>query len=157
MAIADVKGDGRLDIITANEGDNTSSVLLNNGNGTFQAPVAFATGTQPVQTLVADVNGDGLPDLVSISTYTAATSVLLNLGGDTFEPLSQADAVTPSNTPYLVDLTGNGIDDSVVLDGSGNILYRAGLPGASDSFAPPVILNPGHPARYRDRPHRRGF
>src|SRR5262249_38968842 len=52
-----------------------------------------------------------------------------------------------SDTPFLVDLTGDGILDSVVLDNSGNILYRAGLPGSSGAFAPPVILNPGRPAR----------
>src|SRR5262249_36686750 len=50
-------------------------------------------------------------------------------------------------TPFLADLTGKGIVDSVVLDGAGNILYRPGLPGKSNTFAPPVILNPGRPAR----------
>ena len=35
----------------------------------------------------------------------------------------------------------------MVLDRSGDILFRAGLGGASNSFAPPVILNPGQPAR----------
>lgn len=50
---------------------------------------------------------------------------------DTFEPVSAASAVGMSDTPFLADLTGDGILDSVVLDGSGDILDRAGLPGAS--------------------------
>ena len=43
---------------------NTVSVLLGNGNGTFQAQQTFATGTDPVSVAVGDVNGDGKPDLV---------------------------------------------------------------------------------------------
>ena len=37
MAVADVNGDGKLDIIVANHGTSTVSVLLGNGDGTFQA------------------------------------------------------------------------------------------------------------------------
>ena len=40
------------------------SVLLGNGNGTFQAQQTFATGSNPTSVAVADVNGDGKPDLV---------------------------------------------------------------------------------------------
>jgi hypothetical protein len=147
VAIAALTGNGILDIVTANIDSSTSSVLLGNGNGTFQTPLAVATATPPVDTLIADLNGDGLPDLVSVSDDTSAPGVLLNLGAETFLPATAASAVGMSNTPFLADLTGNGIDDSVVLDGSGNILYRAGLPGTNNEFAPPVILNPGHPAR----------
>ena len=73
--------------------------------------------------------------------------MLLGLGGGTFEPAPAGSGVGVSDTPFLADLTGNGISDSVVLDRSGNILYRAGLPGEPGTFAPPVILNPGRPAR----------
>ena len=37
-----------------------------------------------------------------------------------------------TNTPFLADFTGNGIVDSVVLDRSGDILFRAGLAGSSN-------------------------
>ena len=40
------------------------SVLLGNGNGTFQAQQTFAVGTDPLSVAVADLNGDGIPDLV---------------------------------------------------------------------------------------------
>ncbi len=147
VVAAEVNGDGLPGLVTADAGDNTVSVLRNNGNGSFEAPLTLAAEQQPIQTLLADVNSDGLPDLVTVSNHDSAIGVLLNTGADTFEPASAAVAVGMSNTPFLADLTGNGIDDSVVLDGSGNILFRAGLGGASNSFAPPVILNPGHPAR----------
>ena len=48
VAVADVNGDGRPDLIVANLGSNTVSVLLGNGNGTFQVPVNFASGNGPV-------------------------------------------------------------------------------------------------------------
>ena len=43
---------------------NTVSVLLGNGNGTFQTQQTFAVPVYPTSVAVADVNGDGKPDLV---------------------------------------------------------------------------------------------
>ena len=57
-------GDGIPDLVVANAGSNTVSVLLGNGNGTFQAQQTFATGTSPSSVAVGDVNGDGKPDIV---------------------------------------------------------------------------------------------
>ena len=147
VAVADLTGDGRPDIVTTNYGGNSVSVLLNNGDGSFGEPQTFATDQSPVQTVVADVNGDGRPDLVTVSNHDSAIGVLLGKGNGTFEPAPAGSGVGVSDTPFLADLTGDGIPDSVVLDDSGNILYRAGLPGSAGTFAPPVILNPGRPAR----------
>ena len=47
VTLGDVNGDGKLDIITANFDSNNTSVLLGNGNGTFQSQTTFATGTSP--------------------------------------------------------------------------------------------------------------
>ena len=65
VKLADVNGDGKLDIIVADSGTNTVSRLFGNGNGTFEAQQSFAVGNHPVSVAVADVNGDGGPDLVS--------------------------------------------------------------------------------------------
>ena len=48
LAVADINGDGRLDLITANEFSNDVSVLLGNGDGTFEAPRSIAVGSIPV-------------------------------------------------------------------------------------------------------------
>ena len=64
LTLGDVNGDGKPDLVVANAGSNTVSVLLGNGNGTFKPQQTFATGSYPVSVTVGDVNGDGKPDLV---------------------------------------------------------------------------------------------
>ncbi len=88
MAVADLTGDGKPDIVTTNYGSNSVSVLLNNGDGSFLKQQTFATDLSPVQTVVADVNGDGRPDLVTVSNHDSAIGVLLGNGDGTFEPVA---------------------------------------------------------------------
>ena len=147
VTMADVNGDGKPDIVTGNYGGDSVSVLLNEGGGSFQSQQTFATDQSPVKTVVADVNDDGRPDLVIVSNHDSATGVLLGRGDGTFQPVTAASGVGVSDTPFLADLNGDGVADSIVLDRSGNILFRKGLGGASNAFAPPVIINPGRPAR----------
>src|SRR5207302_10598031 len=75
VAVADVNGDGKPDLLVANQctGNVTSctnskgaiGVLLNNGDGTFQSAVAYYSGGEFASFLVAaDVNGDASPDLL---------------------------------------------------------------------------------------------
>ena len=61
------------------------SVLLGNGNGTFQTQQTFATGVGPVSVAVADVNGDGKLDLVVANRTSNTVSVLLGNGDGTFQ------------------------------------------------------------------------
>ena len=63
--MADFNGDGKSDLVTADSANSTASVLLGNGNGTFQAKQSFGTGSYPVSVAVADFNGDGKRDLVT--------------------------------------------------------------------------------------------
>jgi hypothetical protein len=71
--LADTNGDGKLDIITANQGGPfasngaTINVILGNGNGTFQAPVSFATPFANQQMVVG--NFDGKLDIVVAGFY----------------------------------------------------------------------------------------
>src|SRR5262249_47549278 len=65
VAVADVNGDGRPDLLAANQGSNSVSVLLNQtapGATTpiFSAAADFSVGTTPRSVAAADVNGDGL-------------------------------------------------------------------------------------------------
>src|SRR6202012_3999866 len=67
VALADVNGDGILDIVSANgfspTGDGGVSVLLGNGDGTFKPAIKIAAGGSPTMVLVADFNNDGRADI----------------------------------------------------------------------------------------------
>src|SRR5207249_11661880 len=55
--------DGILDLAVLDSGSSSMSVLLGNGDGTFQAARNFATGRGPSSVAVGDFNGDGIADL----------------------------------------------------------------------------------------------
>jgi hypothetical protein len=91
VKIADLNGDGRLDIVTANAGvlpngsDSNVTVLQGFGNGTFQAAVPYPSGAQTDFVAVGDFNNDGVPDLAVTNSSTSAAAsanigVLLNPG-----------------------------------------------------------------------------
>jgi hypothetical protein len=74
------------DIATANSGDGTVSLLLGNGDGTFQNPIeiTIGTGTQPESLVTADFNRDGYPDLLVANFGTSDFSALLGSGNGGF-------------------------------------------------------------------------
>src|SRR5205814_1707975 len=80
LGVEDVNGDGFKDVVTANYGSGSGtsiSVLLGNGNGTFQAKTDYTVGSGPYGVVIADLNGDGAVDL-AVSNYTSnSISVLL--------------------------------------------------------------------------------
>jgi len=150
VAVGDFNG--HPDIVTANAFNGTVSVLLGNGDGTFQSAVTYAVGNYPDSVAVGDFNNDGNSDIVTANIGGNTVSVLLGQGNGQFRTSTAANAIAIRNVPYLQDLTGtldsngNPIPDELILDSSGALLFRQGQ-GAPDQFAPPKIINPGHPAR----------
>src|SRR5215471_18711747 len=65
VAVGDFNNDGKLDLAVACEFLSTVSVMLGNGDGTFQPRQDFATETEPISVAVADLNGDGKLDVVT--------------------------------------------------------------------------------------------
>src|SRR5205085_10762080 len=85
VAVGDFNGDGKLDIVTADKTDNTVSLLLGNGDGTFQAAHAITlhNATFPTALAVGDFNGDGKLDIATLNEGANDVSLLLGNGGRT--------------------------------------------------------------------------
>jgi hypothetical protein len=136
VAIADVNGDGKPDLIVANEQQSKTdpagsiSVLLGKGDGTFHAPVNYSSGGQGAYSIsVADVNGDGKLDLVVANgclgnnCATGGVGVLLGNGDGTFKkPVTYSSGAASVFGSHVAvgDLNGDGkLDLVVALTGSG--------------------------------------
>ncbi|OGC83128.1 MAG: hypothetical protein A2W07_09075 [candidate division Zixibacteria bacterium RBG_16_43_9] len=76
--------DGDLDLVVANERDNNVSVLKNNGDGTFQPKVDYATGNCPISLFCADLDGDSDLDIATANYSSHTVSILKNNGDGTF-------------------------------------------------------------------------
>jgi hypothetical protein len=146
LVAGDFADDGHLDLAVANDGSNTVSILVGNGDGSFQPPIEYATGIQPMQIVAGDFSGEGRPDLAVANFVSGSISVFRSNGDGTFTHAGLL-ATTPHATPLVADVNGDGTNDVLVVDGSDDILYRQGVPGKPGSFQPPITINPKNPSR----------
>ena len=86
VAVAKLNADNYPDLVVANGGSSTLSVLLGVGDGTFGPATSFATGMGPTCVAVADVNHDNKLDAVTSNLNGGNISVLLGNGDGTFQP-----------------------------------------------------------------------
>jgi hypothetical protein len=100
VVAADFNGDGRLDLATALREENTLSVVLGNGDGTFQVPRTFSC-VYPQSIQAGDLNADGKADLVISNGDTIR--VLLANGNGTFQA-AQAITLEPQISPSNPEL-----------------------------------------------------
>src|SRR5262245_14467560 len=107
IVTADFNNDGRLDLATCNIGGNNVSVLLGNGNGTFQAPRTSAAGDNPVSIAVGDFNGDGKLDLTAANGGTTGVSVMRGNGDGTFQTPSSLDIGSDPTSVAVGDFNGD--------------------------------------------------
>ena len=147
LVAGDFNGDGKLDLAALNVSSSGVVLLRGNGDGTFQAPVSVPAPTTFATILyTSDINGDGRPDLILADPIAGTITTLLDDGDGTFSTPAQV-AIDPRDTPLVADVNGDGTSDVLVVDGSGDILYRQGNPQSPGSFEPPVTINPGFPSR----------
>lgn len=77
IAIEDFNGDGNIDLVAANAGSGSVSVLLGDDNGSFSPAKNIEVGNKPVSVTVGDFNGDGISDLATANELSDNVSVLL--------------------------------------------------------------------------------
>ena len=128
LALGDLNGDGKLDIVTTNSvsfDKGTVNVLFGKGDGTFSSTTSFEAGYRTQGVALGDLNGDGTLDIVVANAgYESNGSVTVMLG--------KGDGTFPSNNDYrkwngasfvaLGDLDGDGALDIVMTGGTGVLL-----------------------------------
>jgi len=137
VAVADFNRDGRLDLAAANEGSHSVSVLLGNGDGTFNAATHSNVKSASESVAVGDFNGDGKLDLVGTDLDSASVSVLLGNGDGTFKAavhygvglVPYSVAVGDFNADGILDLgvTNNGSSGVSMLLGNGDGTFKSAV------------------------------
>jgi hypothetical protein len=118
VAVGDFNHDGIPDLATANNTDNTVSVLLGNGDGTFRNDPngPLQVGGFPSSVAVGDFNRDGVPDLAVANSNDNTVSVLLGNGdsGGTFQAATSYPAGPFPSAVAVGDFNGDGAPDLAV-------------------------------------------
>ncbi len=122
IAVADFNGDGNLDLATVSGsfGSNSVTVLLGNGNGTFQSAVNYAAGGSASAVVASDFNGDQKVDLAVIAD---GLCVFLGNGDGTFQPYTSYPLPSAPFKLLAGRFSGNPWPDLAVLFGSGPYPY----------------------------------
>ncbi len=143
VALADVNGDGKLDVITANQDENTASVMLGNGDGTFRQAMSYSVGYSPIAVAVANLHNDGKPDLVVLNRCSSSScdsagsvSILRGNGDGSFGGVTTYAAGFNPSGLAIGDLRGSGNRDIVVAN-------SCGRNSACSSGSATILLNDG--------------
>jgi hypothetical protein len=163
VAVGDFNGDGIPDLAVSGSSLTAEywglTVLLGNGDGTFQSPSTYYAvgGYQPLAVAVADFNGDGIADLIALNQSTSGVgpiliSVYLGLGNGTFQnALISQTGGAPYGEGYSLgvgDFNGDGIPDIAMLGyntlyvfiGKGDGTFKPALTSSVTAGALPFVV-----------------
>ncbi|MDX2066859.1 MAG: PKD-like domain-containing protein [Haliscomenobacter sp.] len=155
LAIGDIDGDGKLDIVAGNAQNSTISVLRNistSGNINFAAKVDFDAGSFPFGTTLGDIDGDGKLDVLVVDQGIKLTILRNTSKVDTVRFASKVDFTT-GTTPIRIsvgDLDGDGKAEVAVSNNATSTMtpstvsiFKNNSTNGNISLAPKVDLATG--------------
>ncbi len=158
IAISDINGDGKLDILVADVGANDVAVLRNTTTTgaaapSFAAYLSLSAGAAPSAVASADLNGDGKPDIVVSNKDDGTISVFQNTTTVATSPTFSAQKIlSVGNQPYgvaIADFNGDGKSDVVVANYASNtvsiLLNATTTVGGTVAFAAQQTFDGGNP------------
>ena len=118
IALADLNGDDRVDLMTSDSYGEHVSVQINRGDGTFTPAVSYLAGATPAILSPGDLNGDGKVDLVVTNgtgggMLGGTLNVLFGKGDGTFASPAEYRAASSLDGIAIVDLNADGRADVV--------------------------------------------
>lgn len=114
VAVGDLNGDGRPDLVTSNLSSNTISVLLGTGGGGFGPKTDLPTLTTAVSVAIADMNADSKPDLAIVEYDASTISIRLGDGAGGFGAATAYVSETHPTSVAIGDLNADGKPDMAV-------------------------------------------
>jgi subtilisin family serine protease len=152
LAVADVDGDGKLDLVVSDSSNDRVLVYRNISTvgtltaNSFAAPVNFSVGTDPRAVRVGDLDGDGRPDIVCVNNGDNTLSILRNIGTAgslTTNSFASQVALATGPEPHdlaIADLDGDGKPDLIqpnYVPSFFSVFRNTSVPGAinTNSFA----------------------
>lgn len=153
--VADLNGDGNLDVIVTNSASADISVLLGRGDGTFDVQRRFDTVPNASEVEVADVNGDSIPDALVTDARAGrlgVISLLLGRGDGSFQPQQQIATTLDGGSQqiFIADFNNDGIGDIYLVPESVSVVEiqegkENGTFGEPVRHSTPGIGNGGRP------------
>lgn len=118
MAVGDLNQDGRLDVAVTNNTSSSISILLGNGDGTFNLAGSYPTDLSPTAIVAADFNHDGHLDLAVVNSGAGDVTILLGNGDGTFKTGTPIFLGGSPTDAVAGDFNGDGIVDLAVTNGA---------------------------------------
>jgi hypothetical protein len=136
LVLGDFDDDGALDVAVTNEDDDTVSVRLGNGDGTFEDETTYAVGTQPVALEVGNFDGDGIVDLAVVNRGSDDIAILLadGAGGFVAATFETVGDVPVDLAALSVDTSNDDLDDIVLVE-QGDLSYATLVSNGDGTFA----------------------